>query len=338
MNTAISINIIIEMCSIFISLTFIVCLIITGQTKRYVERCFIVGVISNIIVMLSNVIMLYFNGHTGNTVKIIMEIGSFISLNSGYFLVFVLAWYLGCIFKERDNKSSNIPLKLTAGIMFFAFIFTVISQFNHMYYIIGKNNFYIRQSWYPLSLALGIVGLIINTVFIVKHNTMFSRKEFILLCIFILLPIAGMIIQMFTFGPVLYISITLSILIAYVGIQERFYSRIILNEAKLERSRSEIIISQIQPHFLYNALTTIVENALKYSRYTEGILEIVLATCDDNENFYISVLYNNKDDNINPMNDVKKRLDVMCKGNISVRKLDNGKIEVRVAIPKNISI
>lgn len=63
-----------------------------------------------------------------------------------------------------------------------------------------------------------------------------------------------------------------------------------------------------------------------------------MATCDDNENFYISVLYNNKDDNINPMNDVKKRLDVMCKGNISVRKLDNGKIEVRVAIPKNISI
>jgi two-component system, LytTR family, sensor kinase len=144
------------------------------------------------------------------------------------------------------------------GVCGLAIILTFFSLLNNMCFTIDENNVYHRQSMYWLSQVMGMISLALNSIEIIRLRKSLNRMETFALASYIVLPIIAVVIQVSVYGYVsVYIASTLTILFIYIGMQAQFQK--ILNENKLQltQSRIAIMLSQIQPHFLYNALAVL---------------------------------------------------------------------------------
>lgn len=86
------------------------------------------------------------------------------------------------------------------------------------------------------------------------------RREVIFFLLYIFIPLGAGASQMFLRGiAVVNVGVTLALLFIFVNIQSERDLLIRQQEKELAESRVEIMLSQIQPHFLYNTLTTICQ-------------------------------------------------------------------------------
>jgi len=176
-------------------------------------------------------------------------------------------------------------MNIIYGICCAGIVLTVISLLNNMYYIIDENNFYHRQSMYWLSQVLALTGVLLNSIVIISYRKHFTRIEIFSLIIYIILPVIGIAIGMIWYGYVpVYITSTLIILFIFINMQAQQAKAAKEKELQLTQSRIAIMLSQIQPHFLYNSLTAIRELCLidpkkayetvdEFSTYLRGNLD-----------------------------------------------------------------
>ena len=148
----------------------------------------------------------------------------------------------------------------------------IISQFNNMYYYFDSSNFYHRGRWFILSQAFGIVGTVIDIVMLIINRKYVSKIDFVSFMTYLLLPFVALIIQTKFYGiSFLNIAITVSVLWLYISLlikeskKMRFQTfeleaqvkQIAEQDHQISDMQRRVILSQIQPHFLYNTLNTI---------------------------------------------------------------------------------
>ena len=116
---------------------------------------------------------------------------------------------------------------------------------------------YTRSDTFYLSSAAPVVMILVSITAIVKFEADPRRK--IVLLTYILIPLAAMFVQLFTYGSSLqYFAMMFSVVLMYVNIHLGRSTELINNEIKMSKQRASVMVSQIQPHFLYNALTAIM--------------------------------------------------------------------------------
>lgn len=104
---------------------------------------------------------------------------------------------------------------------------------------------------------------------------------------FVALPlIAAPISELLEIHSLLYSAMTVSYLIMFITIHVRQEQKSLEQEAVEEKMQTELIMSQIQPHFIYNSLTTIrylcssnpqlaMEAVTKFTKYLRRNLDII---------------------------------------------------------------
>ena len=117
--------------------------------------------------------------------------------------------------------------------------------------------FWLSQ-FFVIALPLAIM------VIILKFRKALGRKETLVMISYGLMPVATILMQTFWWTTPLLLATTLSVILVYIVIhvervklaaeQEKQLAR---QELELSQAQVSIMLSQIQPHFLYNALTTI---------------------------------------------------------------------------------
>ena len=116
---------------------------------------------------------------------------------------------------------------------------------------------YTRSDTFYLSSAAPVVMILVSITAIVKFEGDPRRK--IVLLTYILIPLVAMFVQLFTYGSSLqYFAMMFSVVLMYVNIHLARSTELINNEIKMSKQRASVMVSQIQPHFLYNALTAIM--------------------------------------------------------------------------------
>ena len=116
---------------------------------------------------------------------------------------------------------------------------------------------YTRSDTFYLSSAAPVVMILVSITAIVKFEADPRRK--IVLLTYILIPLVAMFVQLFTYGSSLqYFAMMFSVVLMYVNIHLGRSTELINNEIKMSKQRASVMVSQIQPHFLYNALTAIM--------------------------------------------------------------------------------
>ena len=93
-----------------------------------------------------------------------------------------------------------------------------------------------------------------------RHRSCLTRKELAGFASYIALPIAAEVVQVAWYGVALMnTAVALAILLVFLSIQSERKALLAQREQELAEARSDIMLSQIQPHFLYNTLAAIRE-------------------------------------------------------------------------------
>ena len=257
MNTIRYINISLELLGAIISVVLILSMTLGAKVRSRTDRLFIWILIFNMITLIADAVAWGEKGGTGTLSFVSVRVSNFIVYASGYCLLYAFSCYLDCFLSQR-NKLFHSLLKYLKWIVVAALALVCLSQFNHMYYLIDDYNRYQRQQLFWLSQVWGILGILINTFQIIKYRSSLSKRESIALFCYALLPAIAMVVQIWLYGiALLYIATIISILVIYLMIQVEQARVMKAQELELRESEIAIMLSQIQPHFLFNCLTSI---------------------------------------------------------------------------------
>lgn len=166
-------------------------------------------------------------------------------------------------------------------------IVAILSPINNLYFSITSDNYFVRGEYIYIAGDICII-FSLYSMFIsyrvyrqsrINHET--KGLEYVLF------PIASMvasIIQSYSYGAsLIWVSTAFSIATFYFYNQLQQLTKLTKLEKELSENKISLMLSQIQPHFLYNSLTAIanmskndlkVETAIiEFSNYLRGNLE-----------------------------------------------------------------
>lgn len=215
------------------------------------------------VLLLSDIFALLYRGVEGETARIILICSNFLSFALTPVMLLIFSFYV----REIIGALSYINKWLWV-LSFLSLLYVlslIFSQFNHMYYYIDDDNIYHRNTWFFLTQVYGLIGIISNSIIILLNKKKLTRINYFSLLIYTFLPIIALIIQLLLYGiPLLNISITFSLLIMYVALEisivrtkENQALELYDRRQQVDEMRINIMLSQIQPHFIYNSLNAI---------------------------------------------------------------------------------
>lgn len=258
MNTIGYINVSLETFGGLLSLVFVLCLCITRLQKGRLEQYYIRLLICNTALLFCDASAWLFKGRSSDFSFFMVRISNFLVFSLGYLMLTLFTHYLVNFLRLKDSRIAKTPIYIINGLMLLAFCLVILSQFNDMYYVIDEQNVYHRKTWFWLSQMFGIAGMILNSWLLFWYRKKMQRKEIWAFATYISLPVIAMLLQIIFYGiAVLFLATTICLLCVYINIQIALSEETNQKEMELEVAKTSLILSQIQPHFLYNTLTGI---------------------------------------------------------------------------------
>ena len=112
--------------------------------------------------------------------------------------------------------------------------------------------------WFPLLQSVVLLCYLFVTIVILRHRSVLRRREFVFLLLYILIPLAGGLSRIVLPNIVLVnAGFTVATLLILMNVQFEHEVMLKEQEKQLAEGRIDIMLSQIQPHFLYNSLGVI---------------------------------------------------------------------------------
>lgn len=154
------------------------------------------------------------------------------------------------------------------------------------FYYITESNAYQRGPLYPVLLVPTLLIMLVNAYVLWSCRARLTSRQRRAFAAYLALPVVGMVWQMLAYGlytVVLGTSIGALVMFSYTlsDATERYWQQ----ERELERMRSDIVLSQIKPHFLCNTLGAIGrlckddpearEAILTFSRYLRDNVDVL---------------------------------------------------------------
>lgn len=218
-----------------------------NRKSRFMSS-FIILLISNILMQLGEAGIWFFAGELENIV--LLNISAMMSMVFSYVLISAYAHCLTEFVCER-KKVSFVPNYIILAICSIYILLSVISLFNGMFFSFDENGCFVNGPMYGLVRAFDLIVIIIGIFWVMCYRKILTLREISFLISFNVLPLLSMTLQRFWEPTPQYMTVTLSLIVIYV----LFHGEI---TRQLADSRISIMLSQIQPHFMHNMLTTIM--------------------------------------------------------------------------------
>ncbi|WP_394925047.1 sensor histidine kinase [uncultured Robinsoniella sp.] len=271
MNIQVVVNTALQTFGGLVSLIIILCLVVYREKQSRLDKLYIDMLQCNIFLQIANISSWLFDGWQGIWGGLLVRSSNLFMFLLSFMLIGTFINYFAEYIRERDGVVIK-ELRICWMIICIGIIFLLISQFVPLYYFIDGNNVYQRGDFYWLSNAIGMAAMLPGVWMVIKFRHILSIKEKIAFSAYYVLPMAAAVSHIFIYGAVsLHVVNTLVVVCIYILIQaeqanqlnekeleiERIHTTIMEKELELQKSRISIMLSQIQPHFLYNSLTGI---------------------------------------------------------------------------------
>lgn len=149
-----------------------------------------------------------------------------------------------------ENLKKNLILRTAISLLGIYFIFLLTAQFTEIFYYVTPENKFFQGSLYSL--------MFINLFSVIKRREKLPKKYFIAFIIF-LIPLATTfsIYAFFYFEIMIFFGVVISTLsmfgiILYDQIEKYFEQQL-----EISKQQANILILQMRPHFIYNAMMSI---------------------------------------------------------------------------------
>lgn len=229
-----------------------------------------------------------YRGYSGMKGFYMVRISNFIVFLFSNLILILFHTYV-CIYLFEHTKYLQKKFKHAVGVVYidavFAMVLVVISQFTHLYYYFDEQNYYHRNPANILSMLIPMIGMLIDLYLILANRKNISREIRTAMISYIVLPLIAAIIQMFYYGvSLINLAIVISMIMMFVTAMVEQNHELANKEKEAADLKISLMLSQIAPHFIYNALTTIRQLCLKdpqeaydtvtdFSKYLRGNID-----------------------------------------------------------------
>lgn len=210
--------------------------------------------------LISNIVGLIFKGNSNPIIFNLVKTANFLEFFFSYSTLFFFGYYL--LFKaEKTGRKSKKNIKILLILIYAVqILLLIISQFKNLYYYYDENLAYQRGEYFWISHFVCIASMIINAIIFVSNHKLFSNRENTGFFTYILFPTIALILQTFIYG----LFLTNFAEIFGLGIMMFFllYDQMemyIKREQEYSKMKIDIMLSQIQPHFIFNSISAIYE-------------------------------------------------------------------------------
>ncbi len=199
-------------------------------------------------------------------------------------LIVCVFWYFVYIeLAERKQRYKKIAISVNVVVLI-SIIFTLANWFGQFFFHVDENGRIVQEGFYALLSVLPAVYVYFVILGCVINLRATWREKAVLLSFEILPAIATFLLISKIQCSLVYPAYLLSVVLIYIEFYERRRKKIAEQEAELTKQSMSLLISQIQPHFIYNTLTAISnlcvkdpyeaeETTVLFSQYLRGNLD-----------------------------------------------------------------
>lgn len=198
-------------------------------------------------------------GHPGELVHYVLVASSFFEFVSGYTLsFFVIKWLIHCLDPLREVRQLRVANILAVSLYVLQVLTVVFAQFTDFCYSIGDDNISVMGDGFFLLIEMWAPSLILAVYLLAHFGKRLPLRYVFSFSIFAAISATAVIAQFFLLDTY-YITIASSVcaLVLYlltVGDSAEMYLQ---KERESDRLKIEMMLSQIQPHFIFNSLSVI---------------------------------------------------------------------------------
>ena len=186
----------------------------------------------------------------------------------------------------EENGFRNRIFQMILALFVVYLVLLIYTQFSTTIYYYDDLNVYHRGPWYPVLLVPPLLMSILYFLLLWKNRSRLPRERKVVLGSCILVPCISMIIQMFFYGVnFIVLGTSIAAFILLTGVMNNQTKQYYMQQAENNKLKTEILLSQIQPHFLFNTLGTIShlctdapeakKAIILFSRYLRGNIDVL---------------------------------------------------------------
>ena len=258
-------NISLDIFAILVTCVPIGYLLINRRYQKKINLYFLGVALSNIFMIIGDIFDWSIPTSTEPWQKVCVNIGGAVFYTASAFVLYFFARYI-TEYLRLSGLVKKICLYSVVFVCAVQIFFAVISPFTGWIFYTSDEG-YQRGSLFIISQLVPLFCYLLFTVLIVLYHKQLKKREIVFFLLYIFVPLGGGAAQMFTRGiAVVNIGVAFALLFILVNIQ--FEHEVAIQEQEMEIARREkelaeqridIMLSQIQPHFLYNSLGAIAQ-------------------------------------------------------------------------------
>lgn len=232
----------------------------------------------------------YFRGYPGQVGYWMVRITNFMVFFISAELPVAFVFLIGNMFEESGVEEKIMTYKRVKAELIMGFIaglLVIISQFTNLYYSFDSANFYSREKWHCICLLLGLTQIFIIFSLVLQFRKKMSKRLFFAITVYVALPILASIVLLFYYGlSLVNYAIWVSMVLLFIEYEYEETEMNRKNEKELFEATIQIMLSQLGPHFIFNALTAIkylcrtspedaIETVECFANYLRGNLDAI---------------------------------------------------------------
>lgn len=276
-------NIALDLFCITLSLVPIIYLLDSQRYKQWLHQYFFGIVISNIFMIIGDLADWIFLRPAALWQKAVLYVFTVLYYAASAFLLYFFFCYIAAYIQLPD-RTKKICLGAVRTMCVADIILALVSPVTGSVFYVTDDG-YQRGPLFVISQIVPLACYLLFAALVIIYNKRLKRREVLFFLLYIFLPLGSNMAQIFFRGiAVINSGVSLAILLVMVNIQMEHEVTLKQQEKELAEQRIDIMLGQIQPHFLYNTLDTIAylcrndpekaENATKeFSMFLRGNMD-----------------------------------------------------------------
>lgn len=249
-------NIALDLFCIVLSILPIVYLLSNRRYQRKLNQCFFGVCISNILMILGDLPDWIFPTAPQPSVKVLLSAASALYYAASAFVLYFFILYI-VEYLQIAGRARYICLLYALTLCGVQFVFALTSPFTGAFYFVTDDG-YQRGHLFWLSQAIPLVCYLSFMVLVILYRKKLLMREIVFFLIYIFLPLGSGATQLAMRGIALVnAGVTIATLVILMNVQFEHEMTLKEQEKELTEQKIDLMLSQIQPHFLYNSLAAI---------------------------------------------------------------------------------
>ena len=247
---------------------FLLCGALTdeGRNKPFMQN-FIRLMFANIFMLTGEVLIWLTGGVPGRVV--LLKTGFVLSCGCGYLVLICFAYCLVSFLREKKKVSWKFAHAIAVSCAVSA-VLNIMSVYNGTLFYIDATGTFTYTDLYMIVNLFDLSIIFTQIIYVLKYRKTLTRRGTFILLTFSIFPLAAMPLQLFWDTTPKCMATTMSLIALYMLFQGELTRQLAEKkkelaekEHQLGESRIATMISQIQPHFIYNTLGTIEQLCLE---------------------------------------------------------------------------